>query len=218
MMRCIYKYWTYGTLNLQTDVARGLVDDTTAVIGRRPVCVSVSPTGGYTQGIAARSQAYIANVSAVVCGEIDPYGNVWEHMIDFAYRFGEIAFATDSADHFNVGTLTLSPDNWDSAIPATWQKVTGVATTDGYTRKMLWNASFPLISASTSGGSALTYWSDQTLRNLNDTTENKVPHCCILAGRWNRDSASGPAYLDLSNQVGYSDGGTSARLQIFIKD
>ena len=29
-----------------------------------------------------------------------------------------------------------------------------------YIRKMLWNASFPLISASTSGGSALTYWSD----------------------------------------------------------
>ncbi|MFA5744571.1 MAG: hypothetical protein WC936_07185, partial [Candidatus Nanoarchaeia archaeon] len=94
IMRCIYKYWTYGTLNLQTNVARGIVDDTTSVIGRRPVCVGVSPTGGYTQGTPASSQAYTENVSAVVGGEIDLYGNIWEHMIDFAYRFGEIAFAT----------------------------------------------------------------------------------------------------------------------------
>ena len=63
-----------------------LVDDTDSVIGRRPVCVGVSPTGGYTQGIAASSQAYTDNVSAVVCGEIDPIRELWEHMIDFAYR------------------------------------------------------------------------------------------------------------------------------------
>ncbi len=218
MMRCILKYWTYGTLNLQTNVARGLVDDTASVIGRRPVCVGVSPTGGYTQGIAASSQAYTDNVSAVVNGEIDSYGNIWEHMIDFAYRFGEIAFAIDSADHFDVGTLTLTPDNWDSAIPATWSKVTGVSTTSGYIRKMLWNASFPFISASTSGGSALTYWSDHTYRNAEDTIENKVPRCCLSGGYWRTASSAGPAYLDLVNAVGSSSGSIGARLQIFSKD
>ncbi len=218
MMRCILKYWTYGTLNLQTDVARGIVDDPTSAIGRRPVCFGVSPTGGYTQGIAASSQAYTENVSAVVCGEIDPYGNVWEHMIDFAYRFGEIAFAIDSADHFNVGTLTLSPDNWDSAIPATWNKVTGVGTTPGYIRKMFWNASSPLISATTSGGSALTYWSDYTYRTATDTAENKVPRCCISGGFWFTASAAGPACLDLHYAVSSSDSSVGARLQIFSKE
>ncbi len=218
MMRCILRYWTYGTLNLQTDVARGLVDDNGSVIGLRPVCVGVSPTGGYTQGTPASSQAYTDNISAVVCGEIDSYGNIWEHMIDFAYRFSEIAFAIDSADHFNVGTLTLSPDNWDSAMPATWSKVTGVGTTTGYIRKMLWNASFPLISASTSGGSALTYWSDYTQFGAGDTAENKVPRCCISGGDWRFASYVGPAYLYLAGAVGYSDGRTGARLQIFSKD
>jgi len=218
IMRCIYKYWTYGTLNLQTDVARGLVDDSGSVIGRRPVCVSVSPTGGYTQGIAASSQAYIENVSAVVCGEIDPYGNLLEHMIDIACRFGEIAFAIDSADHFNVGTLTLTPDNWDSAIPATWSKVTGVGTTSGYVRKMLWNASFPLISAFTSGASSLTYWSDFTNFNAEDTAENKVPRCCVSGGSWGGASNGGPACLDLRYAVNTSAILFGARLQIFSKE
>ncbi len=218
IMRCILKYWTYGTLDLQTDVARGLVDDTTSAIGRRPVCVGVSPTGGYTQGIAASSQAYTDNISAVVCGEIDPYGNVWEHMIDIAYRFGEIAFAIDSADHFDVGTLTLTPDNWDSAIPATWNKVTGVGTTSGYIRKMHWNASFPFISASTTGGSALTYWSDYTYRDATDTAENKVPRCCISGGAWSSASDAGPAYLNLNPAVGISRSHIGARLQIFSKE
>lgn len=217
IMRCILKYWTYGTLNLQTDIARGLVDDTTSVIGRRPVCVGVSPSGGYTQGIAADTQAYTDNVSAVVCGEIDPYGNVFEHMIDFAYRFGEIAFATDSADHFNVGTLTLSPDNWDSAIPATWSKVTGVGTTSGYIRKMLWNPSFPFVSASTSG-SALTYWSDNTSRREEDTAGNKVPRYCLSGGSWRDTSYVGPAYLDMYFAVSGSRDYIGARLQIFSKD
>lgn len=218
IMRCILKYWTYGTLNLQTDVARGIVDDTTSLIGKRPVCVGVSPTGGYTQGVAASTQAYADNVSAVVCGEIDPYGNVWEHMIDIAYRFGEIAFTTDSADHFNVGTLTLTPDNWDSAIPATWSKVTGVGTTPGYIRKMLWNSSFPFISADVAGGSALTYWSDYTYRNAVDTIENKVPRCCISGGYWCYASGAGPAFLYLCGAVGSSYGLVGARLQIFSKE
>lgn len=218
MMRCILKYWTYGTLNLQTDVARGLVDDTTNEIGIRPICVGVSPTGGYTQGTPASSQSYTDNVSAVVCGEIDTYGNVWEHMIDFAYRFGEIAFATDSADHFNVETLTLSPDNWDSAIPATWSKATGVGTTDGLVRRMLWNASFPLISVTT-GGSALTYWSDYTVRaSAEDTLENKVPRCCASGGNWRSSSSAGPADLALHNAVGVFGEHINARLQIFSKE
>ena len=218
IMRCILKYWTYGTLNLQTDVARGIVDDTTSVIGRRPVCVGVSPTGGYTQGVAASTQAYTDNVSAVVCGEIDPYGNVWEHMIDIAYRFGEIAFATDSADHFNVGTLTLSPDNWDSAIPDTWTKTTGVGTSSGYIRKMLWSASFPFVSQSVTSGSALTYWSDYTYRNAEDTIENKVPRCCLSGGGWGRASRAGPACLHLDSAVGASSGDVGARLQIFSRE
>ena len=215
MMRCILKYWTYGTLNLQTDVARGLVDDTDSVNGRRPVCVGVSPTGGYTQGIAASSQAYTDNVSAVVNGEIDPYGNILEHMIDFAYRFGEIAFATDSADHFDITTLTIA--NWDSAIPASWSKVTGVGTTSGYVRKMHWNASFPFISAST-GGSTLTYWSDDTNHNAEDTAENKVPRCCVSGGGWANSSGAGPVYLRLSRSVDNREASIGARLQIFSKE
>ena len=59
MMRCISNTWTYGTLNLKHYVARGLVDDTTFCNWRRPVCVGVSPTGGYTQG--ASSQEYTDN-------------------------------------------------------------------------------------------------------------------------------------------------------------
>ena len=139
-------------------------------------------------------------------------------MIDFAYRFGEIAFATDSADHFDVGTLTLSPDNWDSAIPATWSKVTGVGTTPGYIRKMLWNASFPLVSASTNGGSALTYWSDYTNRNAEDTAENKVPRGCTSGGGWRITSAAGPAALFLSDPVNLAGADVGARLQIFSKE
>ena len=218
IMRCILKYWTYGTLNLQTDVARGIVDDSPpAAIGKRPICVGVSPTGGYTQGTPASSQAYTDNVSAVVCGEIDPYGNVFEHMIDFAYRFGEIAFAIDSADHFDITTLTIA--NWDTSIPDAWRTVTGVGTTGGYIRKMLWNASFPLIPATTGGGaSALTYWSDYTNRSGEDTAENKVPHGCISGGHWRYDSRAGPASLVLDTAVGYSAVDIGARLQIFSKE
>ena len=137
--------------------------------------------------------------------------------MDFAYRFGERAFATDSADHCNVGTLTLSPDNWDSAIPATWSKATGVGTAQGSVRKMLWNASFPLISASV-GGSSLTYWSDNTYRSAEDTAENKVPRCCISGGIWRHRSGVGPAYLYLLNAVGNYGDYVGARLQIFSKE
>ena len=218
IMRCIFKYWTYGTLDLQTDVARGIVDDTDSVFGRRPVCVGVSPTGGYTQGTPASSQEYTDNMSAVVCGEIDPYGNVFEHIIDFAYRFGEIAFATDSGDHFDIGALTLSPDNWDSAIPATWSKVTGVGTTSGIISKMHWNASFPFIPASSGGGSALTYWTDYTARSPEDTAGNKVPRSCSSGGYWVNASSGGPAALYMHVPVGYSSNNRGARLQIFSKE
>ena len=137
-------------------------------------------------------------------------------MIDIAYRFGEIAFAIDSADHFNVGTLTTG--NWDSAIPATWQKVTGVGTTYGYIRKMLWATQFPFVSVSSPSESALTYWSDFTDRHTSDTIENKLPHCCVSSGCWYDTSKVGPAYIDMRRGVAVSDYRIGARLQIFSKE
>ena len=216
MMRCILKYWTYGTLNLQTDVARGLVYDAGGVIGRRPVCVGVSPTGGYTQGIAASTQAYTENVSAVVCGEIDPYGALFEHMIDLAYRFGEVAFAIDSADHFDITTLTIA--NWDTSIPDAWSRVTGVETKTGFIRKMHWNASFPFVAELTGGASSLTYWSDAANYNPEDTWGNKVPRSCITGGSWRESSNAGPAQLVMDGPVTRSYINLGARLQIFSKE
>ena len=49
MMRCISKYWTYGTLNCKQNVARGLVDDTTSVNWQTPgMCRRISHRRIYT--------------------------------------------------------------------------------------------------------------------------------------------------------------------------
>lgn len=216
IMRMILMYWTYGTLNLQTDVSRGIVDDTSSVVGKRPVGYGVALTGGYTQGTPASTQAYTDNTSAVVNGEVNPYGNVREHMIDLAYRFGEIAMALDGSDHFNITTLTT--ENWDDVIPNTWARVYDVGTASGYIRKMLWATQFPFVSISTVGGSSDTYWSDYSSRNAEDAAENKVPRGCFSGGGWTSASIAGPACLSLDNAVGLSGGGIGARLQIFSKE
>ena len=176
----------------------------------------MSLTGGYTQGTPASSQEYTDNTAAVVNGEVNPYGHIWEHMIDLAYRFGEIAMALDGADHFDITTLTTG--NWDDVIPNVWARIYDVGTVSGYIRKMLWSAQFPFAPKSTVGGSSLTGWADTTYRNAEDTIENKVPHCCISGGNYGLDSVAGPACLHLRNAVGYSHSNIGARLQIFSKE
>ena len=83
---------------------------------------------------------------------------------------------------------------------------------------MLWATQFPFISAAASGGSALTYWSDNTDRNAEDTAENKVPRCCISGRSWSDASTAGPAALGLAIAVGATFGSLGARLQIFSKE
>lgn len=213
IMRTLLKYWQYKTLDLQTNVARGICDDGSSAVGLRPIGYGMSLTGGYTQGTAASTQAYADNTAAVVGGECNPYGNEWEHMIDFAYRYREIAFAVDGAKHFNITQLTAS--NWDSLIPALagWRTVYGVGTGSGYIRKMLWDKYFPLVSQDASGGSATTYYADYTYRSGDDSETSKTPRCCISGAAWRDGSGAGPAYLTLDVAVGISLGTLGARLQ-----
>ena len=213
IMRTLLKYWQYKTLDMQSDVARGICDDGSSVVGLRPIGYGMSLTGGYTQGTPATTQAYTDNTAAVVGGECNPYGNEWEHMIDFAYRWREIAFAVDGAKHFNITQLTVS--NWDSLIPTLigWRTVYGVGTGSGYIRRMLWDKYFPLVSSDTTGGSATTHYADYTYRNGDDSETNKTPHCCISGASWAYGSSAGPACLSLSDAVGTSGGSVGARLQ-----
>ena len=210
IMRTLLKYWAYKTLDLQTNVARGICNGTWDD-GGREICVGISLTGGNTQGIPGTTGTRADEKSAVVNGEIDPYGGYWEFMIDFAYRFREMAFAIDGADHLNITTLTTA--NWDTTILTVWRKVFGVGTGSGYIRRMLWDKFFPFVSLDVAGGSATTHWSDYTYRNTADTETSKTPHCCLAGAYWGHGSSAGPAYLNLSIAVGNSDSDIGARLQ-----
>ncbi|MBE6506424.1 MAG: hypothetical protein E7Z72_00660 [Methanocorpusculum parvum] len=210
IMRTLLKYWAYKTLDLQTNVARGICNGTWDD-GGREICVGISLTGGNTQGIPGTTGTRAAEKSAVVNGEIDPYGGYWEFMIDFAYRFREMAFAIDGADHLNITTLTTA--NWDTTIPTVWRKVFGVGTGAGYIRRMLWDKFFPFVSLDVAGGSATTHWSDYTYRNTADTETSKTPRCCLAGADWDYGSYAGPACLHLNFAVGSSDSSIGARLQ-----
>lgn len=213
IMTWIQNIWTYGTLDFQTNVARGIVDDGSSAVGKRAVGYGVSLTGGYTQGTPASSQQYTDNTCAVVGGQVNPYGNAWKFLIDCFYHYGEFFCAQKGGDHFNITTLT--EQNWQTAYPKSWARIGGVNTDSGYVKQMTMAQQFPFVSKAVGGG-ATAYWADYTYRNTEDNDPStRKPHCCIVGGSWYSGSHAGPFYLDLNYAVGTSRSLIGARLQAF---
>lgn len=211
MMNWMQWIWTYGTTDMQTDVARGYVDDTSSAIGLRACGAGMSLTGGMTQGTPASSQAYTANVAAVYGGRVNPHGNEWEHKADCVYHYGKFAMAVKGGDHLNITTVTAA--NWDDVIPDSYHIAKGVGTTSGYVKAILFDKYAFGLPKSTGGG-ATTYMADNTYRNEADTSEEvAAARCCCVGGRWGSASDAGPGFFHLSSAVGYSSGSIGARLQ-----
>lgn len=203
--------WAYGTTDFQSDVARGIVDDSNSVIGARPCGYGMSLTGGMTQGTPATSQSYTNNVAAVYGGRVNPHGNVWEHKADCVYKYGRFAMAVMGGDHLNITTVTAA--NFDTTVPDSWHIATGLALSSGYVKAITFDRYFFGLPA-TVGGAATTYMADYTYRNSADTSEAAAAaRCCFIGGGWSNGSLAGPGFVDLIDAVGGSGGTIGARLQ-----
>lgn len=207
----IQQLWTYGTTDFQTDVARGIVDDTSTAIGLRACGYGMSLTGGMTQGTPASSQAYTDNVAAVYGGRVNPHGNEFEHKADCVYHYGKMAMAVKGGDHVDITTVTA--ENWDEKIPDSWHIVEGIGLTSGYVKAIVFDT-YCILLSKTNGGAATTYMADYTYRNEADTSEDvAAARCCLVGGVWHYGSYAGPACVSVTYAVGYSSGSVGARLQ-----
>ena len=203
--------WAYGTTDFQSDVARGIVDDGSSVIGARPCGYGMSLTGGMTQGTPATTQSYTNNVAAVYGGRVNPHGNVYEHKADCVYKYGKFAMAVMGGDHLNITTVTAA--NFDTTVPDSWHIATGLALSSGYVKAITFDRCLFGLPA-TVGGAATTYMADYTYRNNADTSEEVAgARCCLIGGYWTYGSVAGPGCVSLDGAVGSSSGPIGARLQ-----
>ena len=153
--------WVYGTTDIQTNIAMGLVSGESG----SPCGFRVSLTGGQTQGVPSGGED--AHTYPAICGGVvNIYGNYTEMRSETVYYKGNLAMAVCGGDHLNI--VGLTPSTFHNAIPDTWHINTNVPPTEsGYVTSALFDKYCFFLPKHT-GGSATTYFADASTRSAAD--------------------------------------------------